>query len=106
HEMYTYPALAEENYPKTSSELSFEELFLFYEQCDVRPLRQAKREMLCKEGWNMLLEEGHSLLSAEPYLIRAWEDNELWHNTDIDCDDDFIIACVKRMHVEEKFDFI
>ncbi len=106
HELYTYPALAEENYPKMSSELSPDELLLFYEQCDMRALRQAKREVLCKEGWNMLLEEGHSLLSAEPYLIRTWEDNELWHNTDIDRDDDFIIACAKRMHVEEKFDFI
>ena len=94
--------LAEENYPKTSIELSSDELLHFYEQYDMRPLRQAKREALCKEGWNMLLEEGHSMLSREPYLIRTWEDNELWHNTHLDCDDDFIIACAKRMHEEEE----
>lgn len=100
HEIHIYPALAEENYPKTSNELSPDELLLFYEQCDLRPLRQTKREALCKEGWNMLLEEGHSMLSNEPYLIRTWEDNELWHNTDIDCDDDLIITCAKKMHAE------
>ena len=101
HEIHIYPALAEENYPKTSNELSSDELLLFYEQCDMRPLRQAKREVLCREGWHMLLEEGHSMLSNEPYLIRTWEDKELWHNMNIDCDDDFIIACAKRMHEEE-----
>lgn len=102
HEIHIYPSLEEENYPKTSKELSSDELLLFYEQCDMRPLRQAKREALCREGWNMLLEEGHSMLSDEPYLIRTWEDNELWHNTNIDCDDDFIIACAKRMHEERE----
>ncbi|WP_318614539.1 DUF1835 domain-containing protein [Sporosarcina sp. YIM B06819] len=107
HEIHIYPALEEENYPKTSRELSSDELLHFYEQCDMRPLRQAKREMLCKEGWNMLLEEGRSTVSNEPYLIRTWKNNELWHNTNIDCDDDFIIACAKRMHAEEETsDFI
>ena len=104
HELYTYPALAEENYPQTSNG---QDLLLFYEQFDMRPVRPEKREALCKEGWNMLLEEGHSMLSNEPYLIRTWGDNELWHNTNIDCDDDFIITCAKRMHAEEEtFDFI
>ena len=107
HEIHIYPSLEEENYPKTSKELSSDELLLFYEQYDMRPVQKAKREALCKEGWNMLLEEGHSMLSDEPYLIRTWEDNELWHNTNIDCDDDFIIACAKRMHAEEETsDFI
>ncbi len=102
HEIHIYPSLAEENYPKTSKELSSDELLLFYEQCDMRPLRQVKREALCKEGWTMILEEGDSKLSNEPSLIRTWEDKELWHNTNIDCDDDFIIACAKRMHEEEE----
>ncbi len=107
HELYIYPELAEENYPKTSSGLSSDELLLFYEQYDMRPIRQAKREALCKEGWNMLLEEGYSMPSDEPYLIRTWEHNELWHYTNIDRDDDFIIACAKRMHAEEgRSDFI
>ncbi|MFJ7935932.1 DUF1835 domain-containing protein [Sporosarcina sp. NPDC096371] len=107
HEIYIYPALAEENYPKTSSELSSDELVLFYDQYDMRPIRKAKRESLCKEGWNMLLEEGRSMLSDEPHLIRTWQDHELWHNSHIDCDDDFIIACAKRMHMEEGMsDFI
>jgi len=104
HELYSYPALAEDNYPQTSNG---QDLLLFYEQYDMRPVRQPKREALCKEGWNMLLEEGHSILSDEPYLIRTWEDNELWHNTNIDRDDDFIIICARKMHKEEETsDFI
>ncbi|WP_342505017.1 DUF1835 domain-containing protein [Sporosarcina sp. FSL K6-2383] len=99
HELHTYPALAKEDYPQTSRELSSEQLLLFYEHCDMRPVRQAQREVLCKEGWSML--------SDESYHIRTWEDNELRHNTNIDRDDVFIIDCVKRMHAEEAtFDFI
>lgn len=107
HELYTYPVLAEEDYPQISSQLCSDELLLIYEQYDMRPVQIAKRETLCQEGWNMLLEASSSMLSDEPYLIRTWEDNELWHNTNIDGDDDFIIACAKRMHAEEEtLDFI
>ncbi|WP_107951532.1 DUF1835 domain-containing protein [Lysinibacillus parviboronicapiens] len=93
HEIYTLPHLAEDNYPRSSGEVSSEDLLSFYEQYDLRPLQQAKRQILCAEGLRMLADDD--------YLIRSWEHHELWQNTNEDCDDAFIIACAKRLEKEE-----
>ena len=93
HEIHEYPQLAEDHYPKTSGELTSEELLLFYEQYEMRPLQKIKRQTLCGEGAHMLLDNYD--------LIRTWEHRELWHNNNVDRDDAFIIACAKRLHEED-----
>ena len=93
HEIHAYPQLAEDHYPKTSGELTSEALLLFYEQYELRPLQKAKRQALCGEGSRMLLDDYD--------LIRTWEHQELWQNTNVDRDDAFIIACAKRLHEED-----
>ncbi|KOS67968.1 hypothetical protein AEA09_04960 [Lysinibacillus contaminans] len=93
HEIYTYPQLVEECYPKTSGEVTSENLRLFYEQYELRPLQKAKRQALCKEGLLMLANEKN--------IIRTWEHQELWYNLDESRDDSFIIECAQRMYLED-----
>jgi len=90
HELYTYPMLEEEQYPRTSGELAPEQLLQFYEQFELRPMNRAKRHALLDEGNNLLLSES---------LLRTWENDELWHS-DVERDDDFIIHCAKTLHKE------
>lgn len=54
HEIYTLPQLLEDNYPRSSGEVSSENLLCFYEQYKLRPLQQEKRQILCAEGLRML----------------------------------------------------
>ena len=97
HELYTYPMLEEEQYPRTSGELVPEKLLQFYEQFELRPMNCAKRHALLDEGRNLLLSES---------LLRTWEHNELWHS-DVERDDGFIIQCAKKLHKEQsKHDYM
>lgn len=93
HEMYTYPQLAEEHYPRSSGEVRAEDLLYFYEHSQGRPLKTTLRQTLCQGGLNMLVDDFHS--------IRTWEFHELWHSSDETKDDDLIIACAKRLHHEQ-----
>lgn len=93
HEIHIYPQLAEENYPRSTGEMTSDNLRLFYEQFELRPLKNAKRQSLCEEGLRMLMDEGK--------IIRTWEHKELWHNVDESGDDDFIIESAKRLYQEE-----
>ncbi|EON70360.1 hypothetical protein H131_21652 [Lysinibacillus sphaericus OT4b.31] len=93
HEIYTLPHLVEDNYPRSSGEVSSENLLCFYEQYELRPLQQEKRQILCTEGLRMLADDD--------YLIRSWEHHELWQNINEDRDDAFIIACAKRLDKED-----
>ncbi|MEH7346962.1 DUF1835 domain-containing protein [Bacillus sp. JJ1532] len=97
HELYTYPMLEEEQYPRTSGELAPEKLLQFYEQFELRPMNCAKRHALLDEGRNLLLSES---------LLRTWENEELWHS-DVERDDDSIIQCAKKLHKEQgKHDYM
>lgn len=97
HELYTYPMLEEEQYPRTSGELTPEKLLQFYEQFERRPMNGAKRHTLLDEGRNLLLSES---------LLRTWENDVLWHS-DVERDDDFIIHCAKKLHKEQgKHDYM
>ncbi|MEG0259062.1 MAG: DUF1835 domain-containing protein [Lysinibacillus sp.] len=93
HEIHEYPQLAEDHYPKTSGELTSNALLLLYEQHEMRPLQKVKRQTLCEEGAQMLLDDYN--------LIRTWEHRELWNNHNLDRDDAFIIACAKGLHEED-----
>ena len=90
HEFYTYPILEEEQFPRTSGELTSEQLLQFYEQFELTPMNFTKRHALCDEGQNLPLLESH---------LRTWEDDELRHS-EVDKDDDFIIYCAKKLHNE------
>lgn len=92
HELHKYPS--RDDFPKNSGVLATEQLLLFYEQYDLRLIQKAKREALCEEGWSLLLEKES--------LIRTWEHHKLLNNTTLDRDDDFIIACAKRLHEEQE----
>lgn len=97
HEHYTYPMLEEEQYPRTSGELTPEKLLQFYEQFELRPMNCAKRQALLDEGRNLLLSES---------LLRTWENDVLWHS-DVERDDNFIIHCAKKLHKEQgKHDYM
>ncbi|MGE7676477.1 DUF1835 domain-containing protein [Lysinibacillus sp. NPDC094403] len=93
HEMYTFPQLAEENYPRSSGEIKSEDLLLFYEHYESRPLKKEQRQALCEEGLGMLYDDYN--------IIRSWEHHELWNNMTEDRDDAFIISCAKRLHEED-----
>jgi len=93
HETYTFPQLAEENYPMSSGEIKSEDLLLFYEHYELRPLNKAKQQALYEEGLGMLVDDYN--------IIRSWEHHELWHNINEDRDDAFIITCAKRLHEED-----
>lgn len=89
--------LEEEQYPRTSGELTPEKLLQFYEQFERRPMNGAKRQALLDEGRNLLLSES---------LLRTWENDELWHS-DVERDDNIIIHCAKKLHKEQgKHDFL
>ncbi|WHZ02881.1 DUF1835 domain-containing protein [Neobacillus sp. YX16] len=97
HELYTYPMLEEEQYPRTSGELAPEKLLQFYEQFEFRSMDCAKRHALLDEGRKLLLSES---------LLRTWDNDELWHS-DVERDDDFIIHCAKKLHKERgKHDYM
>lgn len=93
HDTHIYPQLEEENYPRSTGEMTSNNLRLFYEQYELRPLRKAKRQLLCEKGLRMLMDEDK--------IIRTWEHQELWHNNDESRDDYFIIECAKRMCLEK-----
>ncbi|MFJ7735308.1 DUF1835 domain-containing protein [Lysinibacillus sp. NPDC097287] len=93
HDIHIYPQLAEENYPRSTGEMASDNLRLFYEQFELRPLKNAKRQSLCEEGLRMLMDEDK--------IIRTWEHQELWHTQDESRDDYYIIECAKRMYLEE-----
>jgi len=90
HEFYSYPMLEEEQFPRTTGELTSEQLLKFYEQFELKPMNIAKRKALRDEGQNLLLIKSH---------LRTWEHNELWHS-DVERDDNFIIQCAKKLHKE------
>lgn len=92
HEIHYYPQLAEENYPRATGEVTSDNLRLFYEQFELRPLKKAKRQALCGEGLRIALNED---------IIRTWEHQELWHNLDESRDDHIIIECAKSMYLEK-----
>lgn len=91
HEFYSYPMLEEEQFPRTSGELTSEQLLEFYERFELSPMNIAKRQAFSDEGQNLLLIKSH---------LRTWEHNELWHS-DVERDDDFIIHCAKKLHKEQ-----
>lgn len=91
HEFYSYPMLEEEQFPRTSGELTSEQLLEFYEKFELSPMNNAKRQAFSDEGQNLLLIKSH---------LRTWEHNELWHS-DVERDDDFIIHCAKKLHKEQ-----
>lgn len=90
HEFHSYPMLEEEQFPRTTGELTSEQLLKFYEQFELSPMYSAKRQALRDEGQNLLLIKSH---------LRTWEHDELWHS-DVERDDDFIIECAKKLHRE------
>ena len=90
HEFYSYPMLEEEQFPRTTGELTSEQLLKFYEQFELKPMNIAKRKALRDEGQNLLLIKSH---------LRTWEHNELWHS-DVERDDNIIIQCAKKLHKE------
>ncbi|MEK5232604.1 DUF1835 domain-containing protein [Lysinibacillus sp. FSL K6-0232] len=94
HEMYTYPQLVEEHYPRSSGEVRAEDLLYFYEHYQERPVKTALRQTLCQEGLHMLVDDFH--------CIHTWEYHELWHSNDEAKDDALIIACAKRLHHEQE----
>ncbi|MEJ9233417.1 DUF1835 domain-containing protein [Peribacillus butanolivorans] len=91
HEFFTYPMLEEEQFPRSSGELTPEKLLQFYEQFELRPMNFAKRNALSDEGQNLMLIENH---------LRTWEHGEL-RDLNIERGDDFIIHCAKKLHKEQ-----
>ncbi|KWW21971.1 DUF1835 domain-containing protein [Peribacillus sp. FSL E2-0218] len=91
HEFFTYPLLEEEQFPRSSGELTPEKLLQFYEQFELRPLNFAKRNALSDEGQNLMLIGNH---------LRTWEHGEL-RDSNIERGDDFIILCAKKLHKEQ-----
>ena len=94
HEFYIYPMLEEEQFPRTSGELTPEQLLQFYEQFELRPMNFAKRQALHDEGRNLLLME---------HRLRSWKHGELW-DSDVERDDNFIIQCAKKLNKEQDTD--
>ncbi|MGG4153578.1 DUF1835 domain-containing protein [Peribacillus muralis] len=88
HECYTYPMLEAEQFPRSSGELIPDKLLQLYEQCELKPMKFAKRIALSEEGQKLLLNENH---------LRTWEYGELRHSN-IERGDAFIIHCAKRLH--------
>lgn len=93
HEIHIYPALKEEDelYPRTSGELRPEELLLFYEHIELRPLNDAKRQALSEEGKNIILIESH---------LRTWDHGQTWM-VNHDRDDELIIECANKLQLEQ-----
>ncbi|MGE7686423.1 DUF1835 domain-containing protein [Peribacillus simplex] len=91
HEFFTYPMLEEEQFPRSSGELTPEKLLQFYEQFELRPMNFTKRNALSDEGQNLMLIENH---------LRTWEHGEL-RDSNIERGDDFIIHCAKKLHKEQ-----
>ncbi|MFE0508146.1 DUF1835 domain-containing protein [Peribacillus butanolivorans] len=91
HEFFTYPMLEEEQFPRSSGELTPEKLLQFYEQFELRPMNFSKRNALSDEGQNLMLIENH---------LRTWEHGEL-RDSNIERGDDFIIHCAKKLHKEQ-----
>jgi hypothetical protein len=83
--------LEEEQFPRSSGELTPEKLLQFYEQFELRPMNFAKRNALSDEGQNLMLIENH---------LRTWEHGEL-RDSNIERGDDFIIHCAKKLHKEQ-----
>lgn len=87
----------EDFYPRSSGELSGEQLLLFYKQLPVEPMEPERRESLCWEGETLLQSSG---------LLRVWKDEQV-HNEKEGREDQFIIECARRLHNEhEIYDFM
>lgn len=93
HELHIFPQLAEDNYPRSSGEVSVENVLHIYEQYQGRPLKKSVQQTLSKEGLKMLMDD---------YCIHTWEYNELWSHHNENVDDDWIIACAKRLHEDQE----
>ncbi len=93
HELHIFPQLAEDNYPRSSGEVSVENVLHIYEQYQGRPLKKSVQQALSKEGLKMLMDD---------YCIHTWEYNELWSHHNENVDDDWIIACAKRLHEDQE----
>lgn len=93
HELHIFPQLAEDNYPRSSGEVSVENVLHIYEQYQGRPLKKSLQQTLSKEGLKMLMDD---------YCIHTWEYNELWSNHNENVDDDLIITCAKRLHDDQE----
>ena len=93
HELHIFPQLAEDNYPRSSGEVSVENVLHIYEQYQGRPLKKSLQQTLSKEGLKMLMDD---------YCIHTWVYNELWSNHNENVDDDLIIACAKRLHEDQE----
>lgn len=93
HELHIFPHLAEDNYPRSSGEVSVENVLHIYEQYQGRPLKKSVQQTLSKEGLKMLMDD---------YCIHTWEYNELWSHHNENVDDDWIIACAKRLHEDQE----
>jgi len=94
HELYTLPQLAEDHYPRSTGEVSTEDLLYFYEHFQRWPLKEALRHSLCKEGLNLLMDDYD--------CIHTWKYHELWGNNNEDREDDLIITCAKRLQEEQE----
>lgn len=93
HELHIFPQLAEDNYPRSSGEVSIENVLHIYEHYQGRLLKKSVQQTLSKEGLKMLMDD---------YCIHTWEYNELWSHHDENVDDDWIIACAKRLHEDQE----
>lgn len=93
HALHIFPQLAEDNYPRSSGEVSVENVLHIYEQYQGRPLKKSVQQTLSKEGLKMLMDD---------YCIHTWEYNELWSHHNENVDDDWIIACAKRLHEDQE----
>ncbi|HBT74029.1 MAG TPA: hypothetical protein DEB37_17835 [Lysinibacillus sp.] len=93
HELHIFPQLAEDNYPRSSGEVSVENVLHIYEHYQGRLLKKSLQQTLSKEGLKMLMDD---------YCIHTWEYNELWSHHNENVDDDWIIACAKRLHEDQE----
>lgn len=91
HEKNRHPQVVD--YPRTSGELNAEQLLTFYEQLGMNHLVNDTRQVLSKEGKDLLANDTH--------ILRTWTGNKLLHSAYENRDDDFIIACAQRMYEED-----